>query len=183
MTQRVIDPSEIIVEKVGAPRENITHVNPWIRLLSRFFDYALFCLTLLSVEKYTGWHLFSSSWISIEFLLFVPVETLLLATWGTTPGKWIFKTTLRHKHQHKLDFPTALRRSFAVWLRGMGLGVPVLNAICMLASYNRLRLRKITSWDAEEEIRVTHYPLPKWRLPFALFIAFGGLLFYYSVIQ
>ena len=42
MTDKVVEPSEIIVEQPQKQRENITHVNPWIRLIARFVDYSLF---------------------------------------------------------------------------------------------------------------------------------------------
>ncbi len=36
-----------------------------------------------------------------------------------------------------IDFGSALRRSFAVWLRGLGGGLPVVSLIAMVLAWNR----------------------------------------------
>jgi uncharacterized RDD family membrane protein YckC len=179
MDDRVIEPSEIIVEQPNGPRENITHVNPWIRFLARFIDYSLFFMVLqflprgISVGSYE--HL-----VPFEFFLWIPIEALLLCKWGKTPGKWFLKTRLKQGKREKLDFMTALRRSFSVWFRGLGMWIPGINFFCLLIAYNKLKLLQMTSWDRDDHVVVTHYPIGRWRIYVAVFVALSGLFYYYS---
>lgn len=183
MSDRVIEPSEIIVEQPNKPRENITHVNPWIRCLARFFDYALFFLLLLFTRKLFHGQLPFGKYeplIPFEFFVWIPIEALLLSTWGTTPGKFLLKTRLKAGKKEKLDFTTALRRSFSVWFRGLGMGIIGLNFFCLMIAYNKLKVLQITSWDRDDHIKVTHYPIGRWRIYFAVFVAVAGILYYYK---
>lgn len=186
MKDRVIEPSEIIVEQGSGrtqPKENITHVNPWIRCIARFFDYSLFFLLLLYSRKlFSGQLPFGryEHFIPFEYFCFIPIEALLLFTWGTTPGKWLLKTKLKLGKKERFDFMTALRRSFAVWVRGLGMGIVGLNFFCLAIAYQKLKLLQITSWDRDDFVKVTHYPIGKWRLYLAVFIAVTGILVYYK---
>lgn len=109
------------------------------------------------------------------FILFawVFVETALLATWGTTPGKWIFGIRLRTAGGGRLDPGAALGRSFAVWLRGLGLGIPIVCLFTLVRAYNRLKETGATSWDADGGFEVRHEPLQGGRL--ALLVAIAAL--------
>jgi uncharacterized RDD family membrane protein YckC len=180
---KVIEPSEIIVEQPERPREDVVHVNPWIRFLARWVDYALFFLLLLASRKIFHGHLPFGKYenlVPFEYFVWIPFEAILLSTWGKTPGKWFLKTRLKAGKRGRLAFVAALRRSFAVWLRGLGLGIPVINFFCMLVAYNRLKLLHITSWDRDDHVVVTHAPMGRWRIYVAVFIATAGILYYYS---
>ncbi len=181
MNDRVIEPSEIIIENPQKPKENITHVNPWIRCIARFFDYSLFCLFLFFTRKILNGILPLGSYdrfIPFEFFVWIPIEALFLSTWGVTPGKWFLKTKLKAGKKFKLHFTMALKRSFNVWFRGFGMGIAILNIFCLAIAYHKLKMFKITSWDREDHIDVIHYPIGRWRIYTAVFIAATGLLFY-----
>lgn len=175
MTERVIEPSEIIIERTNKPREDSSHVNPWLRCLARGIDYAFISLLLVWTQRWLHIERYES-WIPVPYFLWIPLEAFLLSTWGTTPGKWFLKTRLRQGRREKLDGMTALRRSFSVWFRGFGLGIFGLNFFCMLIAYQRLNLLKSTSWDRDDQIGVTHYPIGRWRIYVAAFIALVGNL-------
>lgn len=183
MDERVIEPSEIIVEQPGKAEENITHVNPWIRCIARFFDYSLFFLLLLSTRKLFHGQLPFGKYehlVPFEYFIWIPIEAFLLSAWGSTPGKFFLKTKLKQGKRTRLEFMSAMRRSFAIWLRGLGLGIPGLNAFCMMVAFNKLKMFHITSWDREENIAVTHYPIGRWRIYVAVVVAVAGILYYYS---
>lgn len=184
MSDEVIEPSEIIVEQPDKPRkEDIRHANPWIRFIARFFDYSLFLLLLLSSRKlFHGALPFGhyQYFIPFEYFLWIPIEALFLSTWGVTPGKWFLKTKLRLGKRQKFDYLTALRRSLSVWFRGLGMNILGLNFFCLLVAFNKLKVFQITSWDRDDHIVVTHYPIGRWRLYVAVFVAAAGILYYYS---
>src|SRR5271157_2800944 len=97
---RVIEPSEIIINQESSFREATLKANPWLRFIARFFDYSLFFAILHWALPPFPWPFFEK-FIPIEFLAFVPVEALLLSTWGTTPGRWLLKTDLRFGHARR----------------------------------------------------------------------------------
>lgn len=184
MSDRVIEPSEIIIEGgKTSPKENTSHINPWIRCIARFLDYSLFFLLLLLLRKLFHGKLPFGDYerlIPFEYFVWIPIEALLLSTWGTTPGKFFLRTKLKAGKKERLDFVMALRRSFSVWMRGLGMGIPVLNFFCPLIAYNKLKLFKITTWDRDDHIQVTHHPIGQWRIYLAVFVAVVGILYYYK---
>jgi len=182
MDDRVVEPSEILIDREGLPREDTTRVNPWIRFLARFFDYALFFLVLLGIHAFLGGETQLNRverLIPFEFFSWIPVETLLLCTWGTTPGKFFLKTQLHQGKRTRLELISALKRSFNVWFRGLGMGIPLINFFCLLVAYQRLQIRRQTSWDREENIVVKHKPFGRWRLVAAVLVILVGFSLYY----
>jgi hypothetical protein len=176
-----IEPSEILDAR-GVHREKVSHVHPQIRLLARFFDYSLFLLLILTIRLLSNkfpTHLFEYM-IPLEFFAWIPLEALLLSTWGTTPGKFLLRTTLHQGRKQRLDFLTAMRRSFLVWFRGIGMGIPGVNILCMMVAGHKLRLLGMTSWDREVNITITHRPVSTGRLFIATTVIFLGFFGYYG---
>ncbi len=180
---KVIEPSEIIIEGGQRRKEDAVHVNPWIRFLARGIDYSLFFLLLLASRKIFHGQLPFGKYenlVPFEYFIWIPIEALFLSTWGKTPGKWFLKTKLRAGKKERLDYMTALRRSFSVWFRGLGLGIPVVNFFCLLMAYQKLKIFHITSWDRDDHIALIHAPVGRWRIYVAVFIAATGILCYYT---
>ena len=176
MGDRVIEPSEIIIGGGEPFRPPASRVNPWLRCIARFFDYSLFffLIHLISYPISLPLHRL----LPIEFFAWIPVETLLLASWGTTPGKWLLKTEIKKGHLRRFPFSLALRRSFSVWFRGIGMGIPVINVLCLVSAYYRLKMFQTTSWDRDEGLTVIHHPLPKWRFYLVTGLTIAGMILY-----
>lgn len=182
MDDRVVEPSEILIDHEGLPREDTARVNPWIRFLARFLDYGLFFLALLSIHAFFGKEAQLNRverLIPFEFFSWIPVEAFLLWAWGTTPGKFFLKTQLQQGRRTRLELISALKRSFNVWFRGLGMGIPIINFFCLLVAYQRLQMRHQTSWDREENILVKHKPFGRWRLVAAVLVILVGFSLYY----
>src|SRR5579872_6613110 len=99
MSDKIVEPSEIIIDGKGLPKEKATRVNPPIRFLARFFDYALFLLLLLVIRTIAGARFPETLFeylIPFEYFAWIPIETALLCTWGTTPGKFLLRTRIMH---------------------------------------------------------------------------------------
>lgn len=165
---KIVEPSEIIIGKRrGEPKEEFAHSLPWIRFLARFFDYALWIALLWVLHHIFGGKSPFSHYqklIPYEFFTWIPIESILLYAWGTTPGKFLLKTRVQQGKRAKLDVGSAFRRSFFVWFRGLGMMIPIINFLCMLVAYQRLKVLQTTSWDRDENIRVTHEPMGRWRV-------------------
>lgn len=176
MKQKAVDPSEILINDDGTVNHMAYHAKPWLRFLGRMFDYSLFFLFLWAIS----WGKSENTLIPFEYFLWIPVESLFLWSLGTTPGKWLLGITLSQKKGKKLDFPTSLRRSFHVWFRGLGMGIPFINVVCMLVAFQRLKVLKTTTWDRDDHIHVAYQQIGKWRIVLAVLITLVSLGYYYS---
>lgn len=155
---KVVEPSEILVGEERFRRGDPAHVNPWMRLLARFFDYSLFSLLFPVPLLFAG-----------KIAFWIPVEALLLVLWGKTPGKALLNVRLKGE---KFTFLRALQRSVLVWFRGLGMGIPGVSIITLLVAYQRLNLFRKTSWDRELNVSVEHAPVDGWRIAVAIFVIF-----------
>ncbi|MCC6127693.1 MAG: RDD family protein [Chlamydiae bacterium] len=179
---KAIEPSEILTgDDYGRAKK--APPDPWARLLARVFDYSLFCLLLLGLRSFL--HLpvpggVFERFIPFEFVFWIPIETLLLLTWGKTPGKWFLNIDLRFAKQSHPHWTMALRRSVAVWFRGLGMGIPVISLLCLLVAYQRLKMVQTTSWDKETCIQVVQQPFPRWRLIAASVFSIISFFFYWN---
>jgi hypothetical protein len=174
--QKVIEPSEILIGDDGTVRDKPEEATPWIRFLARMFDYSFFFTGLWAISRGK----IESSLVPYEYFLWIPVEAAFLRWLGTTPGKWLLGIKLQQGRFLQLDYLTALRRSFHVWFRGLGMGIPFINVVCMLVAFQRLKAFKTTTWDRDDHIHVSYRRGGKWRIVLAVIITIGGLGFYFS---
>jgi len=173
----VIEPSEIFTGRDDEAYTQSRQANPWIRFTARFFDYSLFFAVLHFVSAPVFLPVVGR-FIPIEYLAWIPIETFLLMTWGGTPGKWLLCTEIRKGFNKRLPFRCAFRRSLLVYFRGVGMGIPVINVLCMLHAFYRLRLFPLTTWDRDVATFVIHRPLAKWRYFLATGVVIAGMIFY-----
>ncbi|NCB63631.1 MAG: MerR family transcriptional regulator [Clostridia bacterium] len=74
---------------------------PWVRFFARGIDYTLCMFILMALllgvlrTPLPGGVFFSLAISYLAWLLMMCLETLLLATWGYTPGKWLFGLKVR----------------------------------------------------------------------------------------
>lgn len=127
--------------------------HPWRRYLARALDHSLYILLLNAalvlglrftfgegilntlVEDYLAW--------GVQFLL----EPLLLATWGTTPGKWIFGLKVRNADGGKLTFGEAVARLAVLFRYGEGWGIPIYQLYRNYKSYRACSDGEVLPWD------------------------------------
>lgn len=183
MSEEIIEPSEIIIEKNGTVRETRLPANPWIRFLARFFDYSLFILFVSMFRYFFKLLPFSSyydSFIPVIFFAWIPVEALFLSTLGTTPGKFFLKVKISLKRPGKFNYMSAVKRSFDVWFRGLGMGISLIGILCLMVAYHRLKFANTTTWDRDNQTIVTHHPIGQWRIIGAAIVSAIGLIFYFA---
>ena len=127
--------------------------HPWRRYLARLLDHSL-CVLLLNallvltlrftfgegllntlVQSYLAW--------GVQFLL----EPLLLSTWGTTPGKWIFGLKVRNAHGGKLTFGEAASRLAVLFRYGEGWGLPIYQLYRNYRSFRACDDGEVLPWD------------------------------------
>lgn len=137
---------------------------PWVRFFARMLDTALATVVLALITSVGEPSLFALNDLEpgIAFaalLLWVPVESLLIAWWGTTPGKALLGVSIRTYEGSRLPVLVAFNRSFRVWFFGWAAGLPLLSFAAPIVAYFRLRKAGVTPWDRKLDLRVLHEPV------------------------
>jgi len=106
------------------------------------------------------------------------VESAMLASWGTTPGKALLRIRLRNSDGTKLSYADGLSRAFKVLIRGQGIGLPLVALFTQIHAYNRLTNQGVTSWDEDGDFDVSHQVIGAWRtiLTILILMAFAFLM-------
>jgi DnaJ domain/RDD family/Tetratricopeptide repeat len=149
---------------------------PWNRLGARMFDYAFWGIVLalllaelrsagLVPENYVYWlgHPFLAPVIITG--TWVGVESLLMASVGTTPGKWLFGCYVQYsisdayaKREMQSQIWRSFKRAFRVWWEGMGCGFPLIAPILIAIAFEKLAHNHETDWDFAQDCLATHAP-------------------------
>lgn len=164
------------VSNLGTPK---AYINPWMRFCARTFDIAVFSdlLTFIyellilpylmgvtdSLSNETAnafWLSFSPRFHMSDFLFAISarfcwcllIEPILLSTWGSSPGKFLFNLHVIHAHGARLSYKEALQRGAQVWCFGMGLGIPGVSLVTYIIAYIKLKMRGATLWDKNRYI-------------------------------
>ena len=166
------DTKEVQTEETSKARSTAT-TRPWIRYWARYIDIVAFSLVFgIFLGIFIPSVLESSNIFLTILILFVWIfaESSLLSSWGTTPGKWLLRINLAGPNG-KPEFSAALNRSFAVWLKGLGLGIPIISLFTLISSYNHLTKEGVTPWDKDGHFTVTHGKIGVIRIIVAIIVS------------
>jgi uncharacterized RDD family membrane protein YckC len=167
-------------------------VRPWVRYWARGIDNICFFIivVLLLVIFWPASLDYNDDSIAKVIGLFIFfawafIEAILLATWGTTPGKALLRVSVRNSYGRKLSFSQALLRSMLVFVKGDGLDLPPVTFLTNAFAYFHLKREGITTWDREGNFVVSHQRIGAVRVIIAvlLLVMFSvtmGYLFYVS---
>ncbi len=158
--------------------EEVSQVRPWVRYGARMFDMYLFSIPAVFILGGIVPSILNMPEIVLGVLLtfiWVFVEASLLSFWGSTPGKSLFRITLRSSVEEKLSFSNAFNRSFSVWWKGLGLGFPFASLITLIISYKTLSREGITSWDRDGKFVISHNRIGYIRVIAAIIFFIGCL--------
>lgn len=104
--------------------------HPWRRYFARSLDLGLCSLLWMAVCLFLfRWHP-DNTWLIrllnsyVAYGILLVLEPVLLCTWGYTPGKWIFGLAVRNPLGQKLTWGKAVDRTWGVFARGEGYGIP-----------------------------------------------------------
>lgn len=157
-------------------------IHPWRRYFARSLDYTIAGLVVVAVIGFANPSFFNrqTSALVLALLtmaLWVPFEGLLLAKYGTTPGKAFMKLRVTPvTSDDPAPFDLTLARALRVWFGGLACGLPLLSLAAMIVGYESLRRRGATWWDRQLEFAVRETgPLGADRV-IGLILIFGGLL-------
>lgn len=160
---------------------SVAQVRPWVRYWARMFDIYLACIVaglaigIFNLDAFDEKGIDKLFGLAVIFV-WVFVESLLLSTAGTTPGKWLLKTRLVSPTGSKPDYSAALSRTFKVWWRGLGIGFPLASLITLIVAHRNLTKNGIASWDRDDGFTVVHERIGPIRTLVAIAFFAGFLL-------
>lgn len=150
-----------------------TSPRPWRRYFARMFD-----LTLLSaaagsvlgiVIAAASPELFERVFVNgpinnrfvdsmVSMILVIPILAVLIGLFGTSPGKWFMGVRVTGRNGRPIGLRAGLAREFNVYLRGLGLGIPVIALFTCIGAHNHLKEEGACTWDERKPWVVTHRP-------------------------
>jgi len=92
----------------------------------------------------------------IVYIFWIPLEALFISRRGATPGKLLFGIRVERGAGGLLSYAEAMQRTFLVWIKGEGLGIPFVTIVTRLLAYRRLVRTGTTLWDADAGTVVRH---------------------------
>lgn len=142
---------------------------PWRRYWARFLDSIIavlvtgfvvgaFAPEFVAGPRTTGWGVKLIGLFAWTF-----VEALLIAHFGTTPGKAFFRIRVAKATGERLPFGAALGRSLRVWALGTAFGLPLVSLLAAAHGAWRLNKTGATPWDVRAGSIVAHQSIGIWR--------------------
>lgn len=132
---------------------------PWRRFFARSLDqmiysflWAAFLSLVMNVNignRSGGMSLLS---VIVTSLLMIFIEPALLSVFGTTVGKWVLGLSVVGNDDRRLTYSEALSRTGTVFLRGMGLNIPIYNLVRNWKSYQACDGGETLDWEYDSTI-------------------------------
>jgi uncharacterized RDD family membrane protein YckC len=148
-----------------------TSPHPWRRYAARYFDMGLVAIVWSFAVSFLAYlwdpeaadRLFlraEERWwtlanLMVALLIAVPVNAAFIGRSGLSPGKWTFGVRVT-RDGRPIGFRNALNREVDVYIKGWGLGLPVVSLVTLIRSFVRLKGEKVTAWDERGAFEITH---------------------------
>ena len=136
---------------------------PWSRYWSRMLDIHLwswpvtFGVAALFPAQTNALLVYDERGYALFFLslpLIMVVDAFCLALLGNTPGRAIVGIRVETIRHQRLPVPIALYRNGLVYLKGLGLGIPLVALWTLISSVYNASAGEQTSWDKDLYTRV-----------------------------
>lgn len=172
------------LESPAAPGRTSAH--PWRRWVARITDYYLAAVVFGIATAFVP--SIASLWDNTALAsmaivaLFLPVEAWLLSTFGTTAGKALLGIGISASSVRP-SFSQSLKRAWNVYVRGMGLGVPLVNLFTMAYQHGKVTRLGSASYDRGSELHISHAGVTPLRIVILVFlwVAYLALVMYGSI--
>ena len=166
---------------------HVVAATPWSRYWARTVD---FCLWLIPAEIILYLVLPASVWNFLQLdearffdhFASVPIVLLLdalcMAQFGQTPGKAILGIRLMQLDGTRLNLAKAIRRDLSLFVRGLGLGIPLFALFTLIWSFIKVNGGDQTSWDRKYLTTVIRDGACFERTAIVAFLAFCLMAFF-----
>lgn len=149
-------------------------VTPWRRYAARALDISFFggiaflliSIIFYSIAPYSADRFFAifenPSAVIVDVVLTTVLSCVLtgaiIGVSGLSLGKIIFGVMVTDHAGKKIGITKGIQRDLAVFLRGLGLGIPLISMVTMYVAYSKLNKANSTTWDSENNYKVWHRP-------------------------
>ena len=106
------------------------------------------------------------------------IEPMLLSLLGTTPGKAIFGIRVTDIDGSRLDYQTALERTWTVMWEGMALNLPLVTLYFQYKSLQTAQENEPQSWEEDSELSFQDDKIWRYILFIPLYLVLRGFLRY-----
>lgn len=151
-----------------------TSSQAWRRFFARTIDLSVNAFVLTIVWTYVA-GVFAQDTSNFWMQIFTERENLVpsgaittvfsflanvpfMAYYRTTLGKWLFGIRVTKPDGKPLGFKLALKREFAIFVRGYFLMIPLLNLITLAVAYETMKDEGQAPWDRDYGLIVNHRP-------------------------
>jgi hypothetical protein len=148
----------------------VSSLRPWRRYFARMFDLYTFYLFFFFFLGIAFPALFEGSdkgqdllYVIFGSAAYAVFEGFCLNVFGTSLGKRLYGIRLARTDKDGFTLPVSFKRSFAVWVRGLGIGIPIVSLVTLIVAYQTLQREKQTSWDRDFQCMTTHSELSSFR--------------------
>ena len=130
---------------------------PWRRFFARSLDLAICGLVWTAIYALGfHWNQPNGFWVNllntwVDWVLLLVLEPLSLHFWGTTPGKALFGISIRNIDGEKLSWNEALLRTWRVFAKGFGYGLPIYALWRQWKSYRACQDGERGPWEDTED--------------------------------
>ncbi|HEY8910211.1 MAG TPA: RDD family protein [Desulfosporosinus sp.] len=164
---------------------DVEQIRPWVRFWARMIDITVVSMIVgllvgIFIPHGLGWEQVS---IVIRIISAILLESLLLSTWGMTPGKSLLQVYVRDPQGRKLNFSQAIKRSISAWAWGLGFGIPIASLILAYMSYDHLQEKGVVKWDIEGGTLVSHKKIGIPRIAVVVSLFIGFVMLESSILQ
>ena len=181
-------PPPVLTEPQASPTADTDlKPRPWVRYGAKQID--IFCVSLLFSSLailvfpsvFAGQHFIVVAFMSL--IVWALVEPLVLSIFQTTPGRALFNTQLVYQKGQPIPLGAAYGRTLRVYIKGMGLGLPIIYLIAHVVAYLHLRKHGTTTWDRDGGFEVRHGKLSGLRITFIVLIFLTMAVLYLVSMQ
>ena len=92
----------------------------------------------------------------VVIFLMMLVEPILLSRFKTSVGKWIFGMSVTDSDYRHLTYYEGLCRTWDVFVKGMGLSIPIYNLVRLWKSYTACSSGETLEWESDTTITIHH---------------------------
>jgi uncharacterized RDD family membrane protein YckC len=152
----------------------------WPRYWARWLDLSIAAIPIGVVLELVANA--SKNWGTAGYVLgivalWMSLEAILLAAFGTTPGKWICGIRVQRLGGGRPDSGEAARRCFGVWWRGVGFGVPLIAIGEAIVAYREFGRVGSVAWDRNAGTRVVQErPMTTTRAVFVTLLVIASIV-------
>lgn len=154
-----------------------TTFHPWPRFWARTLELLLFYAFLAGLLYFLQGAMPSDAIANLSnilatpmysglfaYALWIPIEALMVASFGTTPIRALFGISYRTLAGKPVPLRMAFKRSFFSALMGDAAGLPLINFLFRACAFFGLRKHRATYWDRLAGTQVIHveWGVPRW---------------------